>query len=452
MVRAEVDRDWEIAAVCRHYFATSDSITRPALLFENVRGFRQPVVVGAVGGSVQIYARALNTEAGQIMKNANQKWDRALNESQYAPVWSSQAPCQENVLKGEDCRVDAFPHPIWTRGLDPGYFLTAGCFISKDPETGIVNVGLYRSQLKGPRKLGVHFASPSKHMHRHISKNERENRPTPVVIALGVDPTLTITAISNVPYNLSEMNVAGALRGDPIRVVRAVNSDLPVPAGAEIVIEGKIHPGDRSEEGPFGEYTGYMGPKGNSYDLEVECITFRNQPLYQCLFSQMPPSESSLVRNIQKESRIYSFLKDSLGLEIRDVHLPESGSVAAYLYIALKKHYPQEVWQAAWGAWAVDPTIGKFTVVTDDDVNIRNPFEREWAMGFSVQPRTDIQVLDNTPGIGLDPSLGPRKSEARASKVLVDATRKLPYPPKSLPPEEDMRKVREQYHKYWGER
>ncbi len=451
-VEKEVDREWEISAVCRHHFLRTNPQDRPALLFSRVQGSPLPVVVGAVGGSIAIYARALGIDPEHITESFSDKWGQAVARP-LPPRWVEQGPCQEQIRLDTECNVETYPNPLWTREYDPGHFFTAGCLITRNPESGVINVGTYRSQVKGPRKLGVHFTMASKHLNQHIQACRRLGRSLPIVMALGVDPALTVTSISAVPYGIDELGVAGALLGEPLEVVRARTCDLPVPATAEIVIEGEIDPEQVSEEGPFGEYPGYMGPKGLFPDIQVHCITQRKAPLLQCLLSQMPPSESSLMRSLQREAKIFSFLKDTLKIRIKDVHIPESGGGAAHLLLSIDKRYEGDVAQAAHGAWAVEPSLGKFTIVTDADIDVRQPFSREWAMAFRARPAQDIQIFRDTAAVGLDPSLfqpgdikGPE--QLSGSKVLIDATMKFPYPRKSLPPEEDMEKVRNSWQEY----
>jgi UbiD family decarboxylase len=301
--------------------------------------------------------------------------------------------------------------------------------------------------------MGCHFTHASKHLNQHIMAHGRLGKAMPVVIAVGTDPALTVAGISAIPPGVDEMGVAGGFLGEPLEVVKAKTCDLPVPATSEIVIEGEIDPHLMTEEGPFGEYAGYMGPKGTFPDIKVNCITYRNQPMLQCLLSQMPPSESSLMRSLQRESKIFSFLKDNLKMRIKDVHIPESGGGAAHLIISIDKRFEGEVWQAVSGAWAAEPTLGKFTIVTDSDIDIRDPFALQWAVAFRARPDIDIHVVRHTAPVGLDPSLfepGDVKGaeQLQGSKVLIDATMKFPYPKKSLPPMGDIEKVRSIWREY----
>jgi len=308
-------------------------------------------------------------------------------------------------------------------------------------------------QVKGKNRLGL-MINFHQHGRRHIEMNDARNAPTPVAIVLGTDPTIGLTSVAKVPYGVDELAVAGGLRGEPVPVVRCETVDLEVPATAEIVIEGLIPPGYREMEGPFGEYTGYMGPAAPAPVIEVTCLTHRNDPIYQAFVSQMPPSESSCIRGIGREMAILKHLKEDLRLPVVDVHLTESGGSASILAISLRKDAEGQVMQAVWGAWAVDPALGKITVVVDDDIDIRDEFALAWAVAFRVQPEKDVQVVRNTAAIRLDPSQAPADepglTQARAvsSKLVIDATKKHAFPPLAVPPREHLQAVLARWEEY----
>jgi len=440
-IQKTVDPGWEIAAVARVVFQKIPAPKRPALFFEQVEGYSIPVVGGVLGASREIYALALETTVDGIAD----KWTEAQSRP-IRPEIVAKGPCQENVLIGEEVDIFQFPIPVWTVGHDPGPYLTAPFIVSKDPETGIPNVGTYRVQVKEKNKLGcmVNFIQ---HLRRHVEMNNRLDRPTPVAIVLGTDPTIGLVSVSKVAYGINEFAVAGGLRGEPVKLVKCITSDLEVPATAEIVIEGEILPNYLEHEGPFGEYTGYMGPAGDAYVINVKCITHRHDPILQVFFSQMPPSESSVIRGFGREAAILKHLVEDLHLPVEDVRLKESGGSAAYLAISIKKEYPGQAQEVAWAAWSVDPTLGKFMVVVDNDIDIRDDFALDWALSFRVQPAKDCYIVPDTPAVRLDPSTAPAdepqltRRRQTASKILIDATMKHAYPPLALPPQAHLERV-----------
>jgi 4-hydroxy-3-polyprenylbenzoate decarboxylase len=255
---------------------------------------------------------------------------------------------------------------------------------------------------------------------------------------------------------VEEYGVAGGLRGAPVDVVKCETHDLLVPATAEIVIEGWLRADDLVPEGPFGEYTGYMGPEAESFRVDITCITQRDNPVYQAFLSQMPPSESSGIRQIGREASLKHQLVNNLGLPVTGVCIPESGAVAAIVVIAMRPDRPGQSRQALLGALAHDPTMGKFTIAVDDDIDIRDPDMVNWAMSFRVQPERDVWIVPEMPAVQLDPSQASEdtkqldRSRRLSSKLVIDATKKHKYPANSVPPKEHLDKVRADWTKYWG--
>jgi len=445
-IRTEVDKTWEIAAVSRLAFQEIPEERRPALMFDRVQGHDIPVCVGVLGASRWVYALALETEPEGIPD----AWARA-QRSPIPPRRVDSGPVHEQVKRGEAATLLELPTPIWTRQHDPGPYLTAPCVITRDPDTGIVNVGTYRCQIKGPRKIGM-WVNFLQHARQHVEPRRLAGDRVPVAIVLGPDPSVSLCSVSRIVYGVDELAVAGGLRGTPLDVVSCVTSDLVVPATAEIVIEGEILP-DLEEEGPFGEYPGYMGAKADSYVVEVQAITHRRNPIFQAFLSQMPPSESSCIRGWGRECAILKHLRD-LRLPVKDVHLLHAGGAAAYLAISIRPQYPGQAQQVMWAAWAVDPALGKITVVVDDDIDVRDPFQLDWALAWRVQPHKDLAIIPHTPAVRLDPSQAaedvPQLDPSRrlSSKLGIDATKKHAYPPASLPPAEDLARTRARWAEY----
>ncbi|GEO25032.1 carboxylase [Alicyclobacillus acidoterrestris] len=450
VIDREVDKDWEISAVGRVAFQSIPEVERPALMFTNVKGHDVPVVFGILGGSRSIYAKALDTE----FENVQQKWSHAQNNP-IPPRVVATGPCKENILVGDDIDIFKFPVPTWTVGEDPAPYLTSPFVFTRDPDTGVQNVGTYRVMLKEKNKLGV-WVNFVQHARKHVEKYNERNERTPVAIVLGTDPSIGICSVSRMIYGLDELSVAGGLRGEAVDVVKCETHDLLVPATAEIVIEGFFRPNFLEEEGPFGEYPGYMGPKAMSYVMDITCITHRNKPIYQAFLSQMPPSESSMIRSIGREAGIYKHLVSDLRLPVKDVHLLEAGGAAAYLAISMKKEYEGQVRQVMLAAWSVDPTLGKFCVVVDDDIDIRDQFMLNWAMSWRVQPHKDVFIIEDLPAVRLDPSQAaddvPQLDPSRrvSSKMGIDATRKHKFPPIALPPKDHLEHVRAHWDEYWS--
>ncbi len=433
-VRKEVDKDWEIAAAARVLFQKVPSQNRPAIIFDNVKGYGIPVVAGVLGASRAVYALALETE----VKRVSERW-AAAQTNPVAPRLVTGGPCKENILTGRQVDMFKFPVPVWTVGEDPGPYLTSPYVVTKDPETGIHNVGTYRVQVKAKDRIGC-MMNFHQHGRRHVDMYNRLGRSTPVAVVLGTDPVIGLCSVARIMYGLDEYAVAGGLRGEPVELVQCETSDLLVPASAEIVIEGEIEANTLQHEGPFGEYTGYMGPDGDAYEIKVKAITHRHNPIFQAFISQMPPSESSLIRSIGREAGLLKGLRD-LHLPVKDLRLKESGGAAAYLVISVSPDGSAGLTkQVAWAAWAIDPTLGKFTVIVDDDIDVWDDFAVDWAMSFRVQPAQDCTLVPDSASVRLDPSTAPAdepqltKKRSVGSKILIDATKKHKFPPLAIPP------------------
>ena len=282
---------------------------------------------------------------------------------------------------------------VWTPSQDPGPYITAPLVVTRDPETGRRNVGTYRLQMKGPQRLGL-YVGGAQHAARHIRQYDARKEDMPVAIAIGVDPTIVLASITKFPYGTDEFAVAGGLRGEAVPLVSCETVDLEVPANAEIVLEGIIRAGYREPEGPFGEFSGYMSPGGQTPVIEITCMTRRRSPVYHSFLSQMPPSESSCIRSLSRSAGLFHHLKQVLGLPVRDVHFTESGGASGMLVVSMKKEYPEQVKEVAWGAWSLMNKECKFTIVVDDDIDVRNPFQVEWAMSFHAQPARDTFIVE----------------------------------------------------------
>lgn len=448
-VTKEVDKDWEIAAVCRQLFKKIPPHRRPALIFENVKGFDIPVVAGVLGASRDIYAIGLETDS---VEGINRRWDHALGNP-IAPRLVRDAPCKENILHGKEVDITKLPVPIWTVGEDPGPFFTSPYVITKDPETGLRNVGTYRMEVKGPNKTGF-LIGKRQDAAWHLRKNDARKQPTPVAVVIGADPSIGYVSVSKMSDALDEFAVAGALRGEAVDLVRCETIPLEVPATAEIVLEGEIPPNALEREGPFGEYTGYMGPAGDQPFFDIKCMTFRNNPLYQAFISQMPPSESSCIRGVGREWPLFKHLKDTLHIPIKDLRLKEAGGSGAYLVISLQKQFDGQVRQLMYGAWSLRTGFGKITVVVDADVDVWDDFAVDWALSWHVRPERDIYIERDVQAVGLDPSQAPatvpqhHPSRNLGSRLAIDATRKHQYPAISLPPKEHLDLVASRWKEY----
>jgi 4-hydroxy-3-polyprenylbenzoate decarboxylase len=437
-----INKDTELAALVRLQFRGLPESQRKAFLFDNVidsrgRQFESKVAIGTFAASRAVYATALGADIADIPA----VWARALGQP-IEPVQVGSGPCQEVVLTGADVAaaggVDAFPHPISTPGFDPAPFLTSPYWVSRDPQTGEYNVGTYRGMIKAPDRVGLQMDTPSQHIAIHLAKARRLRRPLEVAVMLGAVPAVGLASVQKVPYGVSEYGVAGGLMGRPLEVVPCQTVDLSVVAHAEIVIEGRIDPCRLEPEGPFGEASGYMGPRTSSPVLEVTAITHRRAPIVQAFISEFPPSESTLMRKIGFENVYRQFLQRSCNIDtVADVCFFEASTCNMMFVIQLQNARPGQAWQALYAASGYEPSMGKIIIAVDEDVRPDDLESVIWALSFRMQPAADVRVIGGKLP-RLDPSADPEGTGACASAVLIDATRPRPYPPTSLPAADNM--------------
>ncbi len=453
-VTAEVDKNWELSAIVRWVYLGHDEARRYAVQFDRVKGLDIPVVVGAIGASYKTYAVSLGIDPNQprqaVMAQIRKKFNSAL-EKPLESVLVNTGRCKERIDQGKEINIHKFPVPVWTPEKDMGAaeglgFITSAYCVSKDPDTGIRNVGTYRMMLRPePNETGMGVAFGNDLWH-HIHKNEARNQATEVAAVIGADPAIGMVSTTELPYGVDEFTVASALRGEPIPLVKCETVDLEVPAEAEIVIEGRLPPPSKrpyEPEAPFGEYTGYQGSGKYSPVFEISCITCRKDCIYQGFISQMPPSESSKLRQIAYEAMVLNHL-ERLGYQgVVDLHMPESAQ-AGVTVVSIRKTDDGQPARIASAIFSLlQPRWGKFVIVTDDDVDIYDLDNLLWAITFrtSLAPeRTRIHFLDGMVAQVLDYSAADSIDDLRrrwdwpSRCVLIDATKPYkPYPVTSLP-------------------
>ena len=441
-----VDKDAELVPLVRLQFRGLPAEQRRAFHFTHPtdarrRTYRGSVLIGGFAASRAVYATALACPPDAVAD----RWATAFDHP-VEPETVATGPCKEHVLTGRALLdaggVTAFPHPVSTPGFDPAPFLTAACWVTRDPEDGTYNLGIYRGMIKGPDRVGLQMDTPTQHIALHLAKARRAGRRLQAALVLGAVPAVGFSAAQKVPYGVSEYAIAGGLMGRPLDVVRCETVDLVVPAHAEIVIEGEIDPTHLESEGPFGEASGYMGPRTNSPVLEVTAVTHRTAPVVQAFISEFPPSESTLMRKIAFENVYLRFLRQSCNIgSVRRVVTHEYGTCNMFFVIQLSNPTAGQARQALYATSGYEASMGKTIIAVDDDIDPEDLDAVVWAMSFRMQPARDVTVL---PGKlpRLDPSAATDGSVASSSALLIDATRKAPYPPTSLPARPYMERAR----------
>jgi UbiD family decarboxylase len=451
-IHRPIDKDTELMPLVRWQFRGLDEEQRKAFMFENVvdakgKQYSMPVTVGTLAATTEIYAIGLMCRPEEI----DQRWTEAqLNP--IAPVKVASGPVQEMIWTGNELLnghgLDMLPVPISTPGFDNAPYLTSANWITKDIESGVYNIGNYRSQIKSPDRAGGLFTS--QHMGQHWRKCKAKGVPLQAAIAIGVVPSIAYAATAKIAYDFDEYRLAGGLAGEAVEVVRCKTVDLLVPATAEIIIEGTIPIDSLEPEGPFGEYPGYMGHRTTSPYLDVTCITHRRDAIYTALMSQFPPSESSKIKHTGTERILYKYLRhDSGNAAVLDVALHDevSGSGQAYCVIKMRNASKAEAWRALNASAGFTGSYAKVCIAVDDDIDIHDPAMVNWAICFNVRPEEDIFIAKGK-SPGLDPSAHPPGMEslevrmASIGALLINAVRPWPYTPVSLPRKEFMDRSR----------
>lgn len=461
----EIEKNSELIPFVRWQYLGLPDSQRKAFLFENVtdpkgRKYNCRVAVGVLGASRAIYKMALGVEdpPGGGQGGVAERWTHALSRP-IPPRRVKTGPVKEVTLKGRELSqpgrgLDHLPIPISTPGFDGAPFLTAPYVVTKDPDTGIANIGTYRCMIKGPNKTGVSI-SPAQHIGIHFQKCRQKGKPLEAAIVLGCTPAVGLASVTKIGYDRDEYAVAGGIAGEPISLVPCETVDIEVPATAEIVLEGEIPTDYMEPEGPFGEYTGYMGGKMLNGVFLVKCITHRRNPILQ-MFTEGVPSESGIIRKMGYQSTLYKLLKYDCNIpSVIDVTVHESSGSRKYVVIRMKKTNPAQPWQALQAAVSLDPSHGKILVAVDEDIDPEDADAVNWALSFRMQPHRDVKITTHK-FAGLDPSAAPPGSphtEARfpspsgCSAIMIDATRKWPYPPLALPAKRYMEEAQEIWDK-----
>ena len=420
----------------------------PALLFKNPTGHSIPVLGNLFGTPKRVALGMGASDVGELRRIGHLL--SALKEpeppkgfrdvlglgSLVKSVWDMaprelrSAPCQEIVWEGTDVDLSRLPiQHCWPGDIAP--LITWGLVITKGPHKKRQNLGIYRQQVLGPNQLIMRWLA-----HRGGALDFREHcltypgKPYPIAVALGADPATILGAVTPVPDSLSEYQFAGLLRGSRTELVKAIGSELRVPASAEIVLEGHIYPDDshptgyaHALEGPFGDHTGYYNEQDWFPVFTVDRITMRRDPIYHSTYTGKPPDEPAILGVALNE--VFVPLLQKQFSEITDFYLPPEGCSYRMAVVQIKKSYPGHAKRVMFGVWSFlrQFMYTKFIVVVDEDVDIRDWKEVIWAITTRVDPIRDTTMVDNTPIDYLDFA---SPVSGLGSKMGIDATNKWP--------------------------
>lgn len=416
----EVDLQGEVAAISQKISLTDG----PAVLHNRIKGYPGWRIFSDGMTTRQRAAWALGLPDQDLVVNLAQK--QATMEKQ-KPVILDDGPCKE--LKFFDDQVDLAKLPIpYTGEYDTPPFLTAGISNIKDPETGWQNTGIRRFQLQGKNRLG-NLVLPFQHEGIIFSKYIKQGRPAPVAIVLGADPLYVMAGMMPAPDQVDEMDTWGAFAGKPLEVVKAETSDLLVPAGAELVIEGEMDPEERILEGPFSEFTGFYSGLRYLPSIKVKCVTMRKDCIFQNMYMAVPTSEAGCTGHLMTEVALLSQIQE-LVPEVRDVAVLSSWGLVTCVAVDKKAREKRPGLARKVGltvkAVKASPFV-KNVIIVDDDVDCHNIHEVLWCMAVKFQGARDIMTIPEINGVFLDPSepwLG--KGAGLTSYTVLDCTEKPP--------------------------
>lgn len=424
-VTSEVDLHGEVAAICRRVLNEQG----PALLFDNISGHEESwcrrLFTGGLGSKEKV-ALLFDLPEDTPRRVLVERFRDALHNP-ISPRIVDDGPVKENIITGEDIDVNQIPVPFWHH-LDKGRYINTWCgVVTRDPDTGDHNVGMYRGVVATPDKIGV-LLLLSQHWGHHFMKYAQRGEPMPVAVVYGWDPSLGFCAASQIPPDVSEYDVMGAIKQEPVQLVKCETSDILVPASAEIVVEGYIDARNKVEEGPFGEYTGYYGGSTNKrYALQVTSIAHRDDPIYRGNLEGAGPGEPN------EDSHVYAVSSKGIMQEVLErAGIPgvldvRPGPINIVKIKQMYRGQAKQVANALWGSWASE-WMWKVLMVVDDDINIYNERSLQWAFCYRVDPlKHDVVIMPNTRGGSLDPSNTESERDdmvfgtGQWNRILIDA-------------------------------
>jgi 4-hydroxy-3-polyprenylbenzoate decarboxylase len=418
--------DTEMGAIT-HMLTEKSRGDAPAVLFDEVPGY--PKGFRTLYGEFSSVRRValtlgMSTEFDRKVDIVQRYYERMQKLQPLPPRIVDSGPILENVMEGDAIDVLKFPVPRHHEIDKARYIGTANCVITQDPDTGLFNYGTYRNQIYDGKTIGCQITE-GKHGRIHRDKYFERGQPMKAVVLVGQDPLLFMLAASPLPEDVSEIEFAGGLRGEPIDCIRGPYTGFPIPADAEIAIEGEMVPGEALKEGPFGEWMGYYSDDAvpRPY-LKVKNVLYRNNPILCCAPQHKPVDETGLLKGIAGSAQIWRAL-DACGLpDILGVWNHEGGPATRFTAIQIKQRYPghaRNVLHVAancqGGAYA-----GKWTVVVDDDIDAGDLDQVLWAMSTRFDPMTDIDLIQKAWASKRDPLYLPGNFNNR---ILIDAC--IPY-------------------------
>lgn len=428
-ISAEVDRDLEVSEIASRVMRQYG----PALLFENVRGSRIPLLINAYGSekrmcmalgvdSLEEISERMNAlidfKPPASLKDAFRSLPELAQVRKFPPRTVKRAPAQEIIFRGEEIDLEALPiMTCWPE--DGGRYITLPQVVTASPENGMQNLGMYRMQVVDRNTCILHSQAHHGTAGHLRGYAERGITKVPCAVAIGGPSVATYAATAPMPPDLDEWILAGFLREEPVELVRAIDSDLKVPAEADIILEGYIDIEDMRMEGPFGDHTGFYTLKDVYPAFHIETVTMRKNPVYWTTVVGQPPKEDYFLGKATE--RIFLNLLKKTVPEIVDMNLPIFGVFHNFCFVSIRKEYPHHARKVMYALWGLGQmSLSKWIVVVDADVDVQRTDEVMFYVGANVDPERDIQIVHGPIDV-LDHA---SDMSGHGGKIGIDATRK----------------------------
>lgn len=451
-IKREVVKETELVPLYWLQFRALPQEAWKGFLFENVRDVKGKsygqVALGAYSSSREIMGLGMAC----LVEEMKEKWCRAC-ANPVPPVMVEKAPVDEVVITGRDLEKAGLlnlPFPVECPGYS-GAVRTTTQVITKDPDTGSSNIGMYSTFVTGNNSLRWAI-SPGRHGYYHWQKAKEKGKRLEMAIAIGLIPGIHYLSAAPLPFATDDFAIAGGIAGEPVQLVKGKTIDVEAPATSEIIIEGLVSNEYLEPQSAFGDYPGYIAEQVGAYRpvIDVTCIRHRKNPIFATQVMGFPPYDGVILSSAARSWETYRHLKYNAYIPgLLDVHFPYAGGAHNMIVIKMKKTSPWGPWQALQAAVGTDPGLGKITIVVDEDINIEDADEVNWALAFRMQPHKDMRIITHRVP-RLDPSgfrPGAPEEERKfpqpsgTSAVLIDATRKWDYAPVGLPAKKYMEKA-----------
>ena len=438
-VTEEVDWKYELGSVVRRTWDVYGDAS-PALLFENIKDYKAPKPNKLFAGAFRSWFRAAmmlgldprKTSRNEILRTVKNRISDSSGHMK--PRVVKTGPVKDHIIKGDDIDLEMFPTPHWNE-RDGGRLLNSfGTVITKDPVSGWVNAGVYRMMLHSKTELGIQLDPANQHIGEHYFKHLVSDEPMQVAVVIGQEPALTFLGCCPTVERVSEVDIAGAMRGAPVDVVACETVDLNVPANAEIVLEGTIHPKERKMEGPAGEYPGYYGSvPGPKPVFRCRAITHRDDPIFRGTLEGHPVNEDHMTLALGHAAFAWDILERNSIKGVIDVAMPLDSCGYATCVVSIKplmEAHADIIASALWGSkatvWAY-----KHVIVVDEDIDPWNMEMVNWSIAWRTRASDDIKIWKNHRGSRLDPNIPPEEKGFQ-DRVLIDATRPYHWAPREI--------------------